>query len=75
MSDRHEGCGQPVAVVVVLEDVVELLEFEVVEVILGEAVEDAMELLEAVDEVTEVMAELVMEMVEEVPDLLVAVIP
>jgi hypothetical protein len=54
---------------------VELLEFEVVEVIFGEAVEDAMELLEVVDGATEVMVELVMEMVEEVPDLLVAVIP
>jgi hypothetical protein len=54
---------------VVLEDVVELLEFEVVEVIFGEALEDAVELLEVVDGVTEVMVELAEEFVERVEEV------
>jgi hypothetical protein len=56
-----------------VEDAAELL--EVAEVTFGEAVEDAVELLEVFDEVTDVMAELVVDEVEEVLDLLVAVIP
>jgi hypothetical protein len=47
---------------VVLEDVVELLECEIVEVIVGDAVEDALELLEVVDEVLDVIVELIEEL-------------
>lgn len=67
-------------VVVVLEDSVELLECELVDVAVGEAVEYVLELWEDVDEFTEVMVKLVRELlgpVEEVAVilLLVAVIP
>ena len=68
-------------VVVVLEDSVELLECELVDVTVGEAVEYVLELWEDVDEFIEVMVKLVRELlgpVEEVDVvilLLVAVIP
>ena len=75
---RHVGFGQPV-VNVELEDFVELLECEVVEVVVRDAVEDVLELLRVVEEVTEVMVGLVEEdfelVDEEVLDVLVAVTP
>jgi hypothetical protein len=67
----HEGCGQAVVVVVVLEDSVELLEC------VGEEVEYVLELWKDADEVIEVMVKL-LDLVEEVDVvvlLLVAVIP
>ena len=68
-------------VVVVLEDSVELLECELVDVTVGEAVEYLLELWEDVDEFTEVMVKLVRELLDPVKEvdvvilLLVAVIP
>lgn len=68
-------------VVVVLEDSVELLECELVDVTVGEAVEYVLELWEDVDEFTEVMVKLVRELLDPVEEvdvvilLLVAVIP
>jgi hypothetical protein len=70
-----------VVVVVVLEDSVELLECELVDVTVGEAVEYVLELWEDVDEFTEVMVKLVRELLDPVEEvdvvilLLVAVIP
>jgi len=70
-----------VVVVVVLEDSVELLECELVDVTVGEAVECVLELWEDVDEFTEVMVKLVRELLDPVKEvdvvilLLVAVIP
>lgn len=68
-------------VVVVLEDSVELLECELVDVTVGEAVEYVLELWEDADEFTEVMVKLVRELLDPMEEvdvvilLLVAVIP
>ena len=68
-------------VVVVLEDSVELLECELVDVTVGEAVECVLELWEDVDEFTEVMVKPVRELLDPMEEvdvvilLLVAVIP
>ena len=78
LSDKQVGFGQPVVVVVVLEDVVELLESDLVEVIVGDALEDAPELFEGVDVVTGVIVGLeeVFEAVDDaLLDVLAAVTP
>jgi hypothetical protein len=70
-----------VVVVVVLEDSVELLECELVDGVVGEAVEYVLELWEDVGEFTEVMVKLVREPLDPVEEvdvvilLLLAVIP
>jgi hypothetical protein len=80
-SDRHEGYGQAVVVVVVLEDSVELLEYELVDVTEGDAVKYVFELWEDVDEFTEVTFKPVRELLDLVEEvdvvvlLLVVVIP
>ena len=74
LSDRHVGFGQPVVVVAMLDDFMELLESELVEVIVGDALEDALKLFEVVEEVAEVMVGVREEVFEVVDDALLDVL-